>query len=125
MIRRHPSQPQLRELDDLRERCSRLEERLGASDALLRERSERLYEIQQHYSSEHFSLQESMRSLQTERWRNAGLNGQFQTAIERAKALQSRIQDLKTRLRRYETVNDEHFDEAPIFIETPAHSDEG
>jgi len=78
----------------------------------------RLYELQQAYSSEHFALQESMRDLKTERLRNAGAYAGLETTLGRARTLQSRIADLKERLRRYETVDDEFFDSEPILIGT-------
>ena len=78
---------------------------------------ERLYELQQQYSSEHFELQTCMRDLQTERLRNAGAYATLDITLERARALQARIADLKERLRRHETVEDEHFDSAPIRLE--------
>ncbi|HTU69973.1 MAG TPA: hypothetical protein VMF11_06595 [Candidatus Baltobacteraceae bacterium] len=97
-----------------------LAQRLHAAEQRLSERSERLYELQQHYSSEHFALQESMRNLKIERMRNAGAYAQLEWTMKRARALQSRIGDLKNRLRRYETVEDEEFDTAPILIEDNA-----
>lgn len=97
-----------------------LEQRLHAAEQSLSERSERLYELQQHYSSEHFALQESMRNLKIERMRNAGAYAQLEWTMGRARALQSRISDLKNRLRRHEAVEDEEFDSAPILIEDNA-----
>jgi len=94
-----------------------LKRRLHESDTKLRERSERLYDLQQHYSSEHFALQESMRDLKTERMRNSGAYASLETTLDRARGLQKRIAALKERLRRYESVEDEYFDARPILIE--------
>jgi len=91
--------------------------RLQASEARLAKRSEQLYELQQHYSSEHFALQESMRDLKTERLRNAGAYAQLEAIAERERQLQVRIGELKERLRRYEEVEDIYFDSEPIRIE--------
>lgn len=101
----------------LRERCAELEERLHWCDQQLRERSEKLYELQRTYSTEHFSLAESVQELKKERLRNAGAYAGLDNVLERARQLQSRIYDLKTRLRAYETVEDLHFDSDPILIE--------
>ena len=101
-----------------------LTERLAESEHRLRERSELLYDLQQHYSSEHFELQKCMRDLKIERMRNAGAYASLETTMERARALQSRIAVLKERLRRYESVEDEYFDREPIRIETPPADDE-
>ncbi len=79
--------------------------------------AQRLYELQQHYSSEHFALAESLRNLKIERMRNAGAYAQLEWTMGRARALQSRIADLKSRLRRYEQVEDEEFDDAPILAD--------
>lgn len=79
--------------------------------------TERLYELQQHYSSEHFELQQCMRELKTERFRNAGAYSALDLTLKRARALQGRIADLKRRLQRHEAVEDEHFDSAPIRLE--------
>lgn len=91
--------------------------RLRISENALSERSERLYELQKHYSSEHFALQECMRDLKTERMRNAGAYASMATTLERAKALQTRIVELKERLRKYEPVEDLLFDSEPILRE--------
>jgi hypothetical protein len=98
-------------------RCHDLEERLRLSEARLRERSEMLYELQQHYSVEHFSLHESMRNLSIERMRNAGMFADRDIILSRARLLQSRIMELKERLRKYESVEDQIFDQQPIVIE--------
>lgn len=95
------------------------EERIAWLDAALKARSERLYELDQHYSSEHFKLQESMRNLKIEEMRNAGLFADRETILQRCNALQERIRELKARLRRYEAVDDRHFDEAPVIVQTP------
>ena len=102
MIPRNQPEPPP-ELEELRRRCKEL--------------AGRVYELQQHYASEHFALQEAMHDLQTERLRNAGLHGQVKTTLERAQSLQTRIDELKTRLRAYEPVVDEFFDAEPIVIE--------
>ena len=94
-----------------------LKERLQISERALRERTERLYNLEQHYSSEHFALQESLRDLKTERMRNAGAYGRMATILARSKALQIRIAALKERLRRYEPVDDVPFDLEPIVAE--------
>lgn len=101
----------------LQKRCTDLEERLQWCDRQLRERSERLYDLQRQYSTEHFNLYESMRDLKTERLRNAGAYASLETILTRAKQLQGRIRELKTRLRRHEDVEDLYFDGEPIFIE--------
>ena len=100
-----------------RERCRELEERLQWSDQQLRLRSEKLYELQQQYSTEHFMLSESMRDLKTERLRNGGAYASVDTILSRAKLLQSRIHELKVRLRQYEDVEDLYFDTQPILLE--------
>jgi hypothetical protein len=102
---------------DLEARCYDLKERLRCSEERLRERSEMLYELQQHYSSEHFSLHESMRNLNIERMRNAGMFADRDIILSRARLLQSRIMELKERLRKYESVEDQTFDQQPIVIE--------
>jgi chromosome condensin MukBEF ATPase and DNA-binding subunit MukB len=114
-------EPRLRErlLAAERERDRALEELAENRDAL-HERTERLYELQQHYSSEHFGFQESMRELKIERLRNAGTVASHEIALARARDLQHRIASLKERLRRYEAVENEHFDDAPI-VETERH----
>ncbi len=99
---------------ELQTRCRDLEERLRRSDEQLKERSGLLYELQRHYSSEHFELQESMRNLNIERLRNAGAFADRDIILRRAKELQARIRELKMRLRNYEDVADLLFDEAPI-----------
>lgn len=98
----------------LEERCRDLEERLRWADDKLRERSGRLYEIERHYASEHFELQESMRNLKIERLRNAGAFADRDIILKRAKELQERIGQLKERLRKYEKVEDLLFDTTPI-----------
>lgn len=106
------------ELEALRERCADLESRLRQSEAQLRERTERLYALQQQYSSEHFSLHESARNLKIERMRNAGAYAATDVVLGRARALQHRIACLKERLRRYESVEDEEFDSGPLVIDS-------
>lgn len=90
------------------------ETRLHESDDRAKARSELLYDIEKHYSSEHFSLQESMRNLNIERMRNAGAFADREVILERAVQLQERIKDLKIRLRVHEDVEDLYFDDAPI-----------
>jgi len=99
--------------------CAGLRERLAESEALLEARSRLLYDLQQQYSSEHFDLQKYMRDLKTEEMRGAGAFATLEITLERARALQKRIARLKDRLRKYETVDDEHFDTAPIRVEPP------
>jgi chromosome segregation ATPase len=99
---------------ELQDRCRDLQERLRRSDEQLKKRSSRLYELERHYASEHFELQESMRNLNIERLRNAGALADRDIILRRAKELQARIRELKTRLRSYEGVMDLLFDEAPI-----------
>jgi chromosome segregation ATPase len=99
---------------ELETRCQTLEERLKWCDEHLRERSELLYNLQQHYSSEHFDLQESMRNLNIERMRNAGAYADREIVLTRATDLQARIHALKERLRKHEPVEDLYFDDAPI-----------
>jgi hypothetical protein len=110
--------------DDLCARCEPLEmryrdleRRLQDAEDRLRERGALLYELQQHYSAEHFGFQESMRNLNIERLRNAGAFADRDVLIARAKLLQSRIQELKERLRRHEPVEEQEFDQSPILIE--------
>jgi len=102
---------------ELESRCKDLEERLRWCNERLKERSGRLYEIERHYASEHFALQESMRNLNIERMRNAGAFADRDVILGRAKALQSRIRELKARLCKYEAVEDLFFDEASIVVE--------
>lgn len=104
---------------ELQARCADLEERLHWCDQQLRERSDKLYALQQRYSTEHFSLYESMRDLKTERLRNAGAYASLDNILARATQLQERIEQLKSRLRQYEHVDDLYFDTEPIFIEDP------
>lgn len=102
------------------EHYDEIAKRLRAAEQSLIERGATLYELQQHYSSEHFALQESLRNLKIERMRNAGAYAQLEWTMGRARALQSRIADLKNRLRRHEPVEDEDFDHAPIVVEHSA-----
>jgi hypothetical protein len=102
---------------ELENRCRKLEERLCWCDEQLKARSGRLYEIERHYASEHFQLQESMRNLNIERMRNAGAFADRDLILSRAKELQSRIRELKARLRKHEEVEDLLFDEAPIVVD--------
>jgi nucleotidyltransferase/DNA polymerase involved in DNA repair len=105
------------ELERLRARCADLEERLRLSEERLRERTASLYELQKQYSTEHFGLHESMRSLKIERMRNAGAYAGLQIVLERARTLQARIAELKRRLRDYERVEDRYEDDAPVVLE--------
>lgn len=105
------------EIARLRAQCADLEERLRASEERLRERSAALYELQKDYSKEHFELFESARNLKVERMRNAGAYSGLEVILERARALQARIAELKQRLRDYERVEDRYEDEAPILLE--------
>jgi hypothetical protein len=108
----------------LQRECADLATRLAEKEGLLRQRGEALYELQQHYASEHFELQRCMRDLKIERMRNAGAFGALSTTMERARVLQARIAKLKDRLRQHELVEDEHFDTEPIRIEQPRIDDE-
>jgi hypothetical protein len=101
-------------------KCAELEDRLRSSEAHLRERTEALYDLQKQYSSEHFDLAESMRNLKIERMRNAGAFAGRDIMLDRSRALQARIADLKDRLRAYESVEDFHEDTAPVIIENPS-----
>ncbi|HTV93109.1 MAG TPA: hypothetical protein VMG98_10355 [Verrucomicrobiae bacterium] len=103
----------------LQRECADLAARLAEKEGLVRERGEALYELQQHYASEHFQLQRCMRDLKIERMRNAGAFGALYTTMERARTLQARIAKLKDRLRQFEPVEDEHFDTEPIRIQEP------
>jgi uncharacterized coiled-coil protein SlyX len=101
----------------LRARIAELEERLGSSEATVRERSEALYTLQRQYSSEHFDYAESMRNLNIERMRNAGAYAAQDIMLSRYRSLQARIAELKRRLRIHEHVDDLHEDDAPIIVE--------
>lgn len=81
-----------------------------------KERAQRLYDLQKLYAAEHFELQRVMRDLATERHRNAGAYAGVEILLARARQLQARIVELKTRLRRHEDVEDDFFDTAPIAI---------
>ena len=105
------------EIDSLREAVRSLEDRLRDSETRLRERTEALYEMQRQYSSEHFELVESMRNLKIERMRNAGAYAAQDVLLERYRRLQARIEELKRRLRQYETVEDLNDDRAPAIAE--------
>jgi chromosome segregation ATPase len=104
---------------ELEAECARLREHLHESDERGKARVEVFYELQRQYSTEHFELQESMRLLKTERMRNAGAYADREIVLRRAKDLQKRIRELKTRLTTYEAVDDMYFDGAPIVVETP------
>jgi len=101
-------------MGELEKKCRDLEARLRWADEKLKERSGRMYEIEKHYASEHFELQESMRELRNERMRLAGVLADRKLLAERAKQLQARIGDLKERLRKYEPVEDSFFDSVAI-----------
>jgi hypothetical protein len=103
----------------LGDECADLRARLADSETRLVERSRLLYDLQQRYSSEHFALQKCMRDLKTEAMRNAGAYSSLEITLDRARTLQLRISALKARLRKYEAVEDEQFDAAPIRIEEP------
>jgi chromosome segregation ATPase len=107
-------------LGELHRRCADLQERLQWCDQQLQERTEKLYDLQRQYSTEHFNLYESIRDLKTERLRNAGAYASLDNILVRAKQLQERIAHLKARLRQHEAVEDLYFDTEPIFIEDPA-----
>jgi chromosome segregation ATPase len=107
----------LDENDRLQKHCADLEERLHALDEHTKETGGLLYELQRVYASEHFELQESMRNLNIERMRNAGAFADREIVLERARLLQTRIAELKSRLSRCETVDAELFDEEPIVVE--------
>lgn len=101
----------------LLEECTLLAGRLIDTERNLADTRLRLYDLQQHYASEHFSLYEHTRNLTIERMRNAGAYSQVRATLERAVLLQQRIKALKTRLRKHEPVDDWEFDERPILIE--------
>ena len=105
------------ETEALCERVRDLEERLRSSEAILRDRSETLYEIQRQYSTEHFELTQSMRNLKIERMRNAGAHAAQDIVVGRYRRLQVRIEELKQRLRKYETVEDLYEDTAPVVLD--------
>lgn len=107
----------MNEGDSLRQQIRDLEERLLACEARLRERTEALYDLQRQYSAEHFELVESMRNLKIERMRNAGAFAGQGIVLERARFLQTRIAELKARLRKHESVDDVYEDDAPIIAE--------
>ena len=102
---------------ELEARCAELEERLRWNDDMLRRRTALLYDLQRQYATEHFNLHESVRDLKIERFRNAGAYTSRGVILNRARELQTRIRDLKQRLRAHESVEDLYFDDAPIFIE--------
>ncbi|MGH7706706.1 MAG: hypothetical protein ACREM6_02080 [Vulcanimicrobiaceae bacterium] len=52
--------------------------------------------------------------------RVAGANAGRNIILQRCRALQDRIAELKARLRGYENVEDWHFDDAPIVIDESA-----
>ena len=114
-----PASTAANDAEALQRESAALAARLAESERLLHERSAALYELQQHYASEHFELQRCMRDLKIERLRNAGAFGALTTTMERARALQARIAKLKDRLKQYEAVENEHFDTEPIQIEKP------
>lgn len=118
MLRRQSNKTnkEMEKIAELEERCRDLQARLEWSNEKLQERSGRLYELERHYASEHFELQESMRNLKTERLRNAGAFADRDIILKRAKELQARIAELKRRLCQYENVDDLWFDEAPIIV---------
>ena len=87
-----------------------------------KERAQQLYEIQKLYAAEHFQLQQVMRDLTTERRRNAGAYEGVEILLRRARGLQARIAELKTRLRKHEPVDDAYEDDAPIAIGEDAAS---
>lgn len=91
---------------DLGSDLRKLQAELGRSQQDARERSELLYELQRHYSAEHFDLQESMRNLKIERMRNAGIFADREIMLARARILRDRIDELKARLRKYEVVEE-------------------
>ena|GEM_PF-1808142 len=101
----------------LQGRCSELEQRLAWSDEQLKKRSELLYELQRHYASEHYQLAETMRNLRIEEMRLAGTIADRDTILNRARAVQTRLRELKARLQEHEPVDDWHFDAAPIIID--------
>ncbi len=101
-------------ITELENRCRDLEERLRWSTEKLQERSGRLYELERHYASEHFELAQSMRNLKIERLRNAGAFADRDIILRRSRDLQARIAQLKERLRKYEEVEDQFLDRAPI-----------
>jgi chromosome segregation ATPase len=103
----------------LRARCRELEGRIEKLGNELNSRSEQLYALQQHYSSEHFRLAESMRNLRTEEMRSAGARAQSDVVLQRYRNLQDRIALLKARLRRHEEVEDAYFDAAPLVVKLP------
>ena len=102
----------------LYEECALLAGRLLEAERNLTDTRLRLYDLQQHYAAEHFSLYERTRNLTIERLRNAGAYSQVRATLERSALLQQRIADLKTRLRKHEPVDDWEFDERPILIES-------
>ncbi len=102
------------QITELENRCRDLEERLRWSTEKLQERSGRLYELERHYASEHFELAQSMRNLKIERLRNAGAFADRDIILQRSHDLQARITQLKERLRKYEEVEDQFLDRAPI-----------
>jgi hypothetical protein len=87
-----------------------------------KERAQQLYELQKLHASEHFALQEATRDLATERRRNAGAYAGVEILLDRARVLQTRIAELKARLRKHEPVENERIDTAPLAIGDDAAS---
>jgi hypothetical protein len=81
-------------------------ERCAAAESEAKRLREHLYELQRHYSSEHFALQESMRNLKIERMRNAGAFADRELLQSRGETVRERISELKARLLKYEPVED-------------------
>ena len=88
--------------------------RLEESDARLKERTGLLYDIQRQYASEHFSYQEALRDLKTERMRLVGVNADRDVMMNRFVQMKARIAFLLDRLRRYEPCPDEWIDTSPV-----------
>jgi hypothetical protein len=102
------------ELAACRAESTDLKRRLEASESQLKERSGLLYDVQRQYASEHFSYQEVMRDLKTERMRLVGVSADRDVMMSRFVQMKARIAFLLQRLRTYEPCADEWIDTSPV-----------
>ena len=94
--------------------CADLKHHLEESEKRLRERTELLYDLQRQYASEHFSYQEMMRDIKTERMRLAGATADREIMTSRFEQVKSRIAFLLERIRHYEPCEDEWIGTSPV-----------